>query len=85
MIPLTEAIRRMTSSAATDSASLSGMPKQGYFADVVVFDPATRSPRRRPTRSRISTRSAWRTFRQWRQVLKDVEHRPLARSRAAGA
>lgn len=42
LIPLTEAIRRMTSLPASNlSLDRRGWIKEGYFADVVVFDPAT--------------------------------------------
>ena len=42
LVPLAEAIRRLTSlPAATLSLTARGTLKPGYFADIVVFDPAT--------------------------------------------
>jgi N-acyl-D-amino-acid deacylase len=42
LIPLTEAIRRLTSLPATNlHLDRRGLLKPGYFADVVVFDPST--------------------------------------------
>jgi N-acyl-D-amino-acid deacylase len=42
IIPLAEAIRKLTSMPATNlKIQRRGLLKEGYFADIVIFDPAT--------------------------------------------
>jgi N-acyl-D-amino-acid deacylase len=42
LLPLTEAVRKLTSLPATNlGLDRRGLLKEGYFADVVVFDPQT--------------------------------------------
>jgi N-acyl-D-amino-acid deacylase len=61
VIPLEDAVRKMTSAVATRLAIPDrGLLKQGFFADIVVFDPAT-----------IADRA---TFEQPHQLSVGVEH-----------
>jgi N-acyl-D-amino-acid deacylase len=75
VIPLEEAIRRLTSLPATNlELDRRGFLKEGYFADVVVFDPETIADRatfEQPHQFAIGVKHV---FVNGAQVLKDSEH-----------
>ncbi|HET9531551.1 MAG TPA: D-aminoacylase [Blastocatellia bacterium] len=75
VIPLAEAIRRLTGLPATNlELEGRGFLKKGYFADVVVFDPATIADRatfEKPHQYAVGIRHV---FVNGVQVLKDGEH-----------
>ncbi len=75
VIPLEEAIRKLTSfPAATLRVSDRGRLEPNYFADVVVFDPATiadRATYEKPHQYSVGVRHV---FVNGVQVLKDGEH-----------
>jgi N-acyl-D-amino-acid deacylase len=75
VIPLKEAIRRLSGLPATNlGLDHRGFLKEGMFADVVVFDPATISDRatyEKPHQYAVGTKHV---FVNGVQVLKDGEH-----------
>ena len=75
VIPMEEAIRKLTSlPASTLRIKERGKLEQGFFADVVVFDPKTiadRSTYEQPHQYAIGVRHVWVNGGQ---VLKDGEH-----------
>jgi N-acyl-D-amino-acid deacylase len=75
VISLTEAIRRLSGLPAANLGLASrGLLKEGYFADVVVFDPNTISDRatfEKPHQYSVGVRHV---FVNGVQVLKDGEH-----------
>ncbi|MCU1382932.1 MAG: aminoacylase [Acidobacteria bacterium] len=75
VIPMAEAIRKLTSlPAATLRIKERGRLAQGYFADVVVFDPKTiadTSTYEKPHQYAVGVRQVWVNGGQ---VLKDGEH-----------
>ena len=75
MIPLKEAIRRLSGLPATNlGLDHRGFIKEGMFADVVVFDPATISDRatfQKPHQYAVDVKHV---FVNGVQVLKDGEH-----------
>ena len=75
VIPMEEAIRKLTSlPAATLRIKERGRLEQGYFADVVVFDPKTiadRSTYEKPHQYAAGVKHVWVNGGQ---VLKDGEH-----------
>ena len=83
LFPLEQAVYRLTTLPATNL----GLPdrgalKPGYYADVVVFDPATvadRSTFEQPHRYSVGERDV---FVNGTQVLKDGEHSGATPGRA---
>jgi N-acyl-D-amino-acid deacylase len=75
LIPLEEAIRRLTSLPA-ENLSLDGRGRlaEGYYADVVVFDPATIRDRATFERPHQYATGVAHVFVNGVQVLKDGEH-----------
>ena len=75
VIPLEEAVRRLSGLPATNlELDRRGFLKEGMFADVVVFDPATIADRatfERPHQYAVGMRHV---FVNGTQVLKDGEH-----------
>jgi N-acyl-D-amino-acid deacylase len=75
VIPLEEAVRRLSGLPATNlELDRRGFLKEGMFADVVVFDPATIADRatfERPHQYAVGMRHV---FVNGAQVLKDGEH-----------
>src|ERR1051326_500499 len=75
VISLTEAIRRLTSLPATNlGLDHRGLLKEGMFADVVVFDPATIADRatfEKPHQYSVGMKNV---FVNGTQVIKDGEH-----------
>lgn len=75
LIPLEQAVYRLTTLPATNLGITDrGALKPGYYADVVVFDPATiadRSTFEAPHRYSVGVRDV---FVNGKQVLKDGEH-----------
>ena len=75
VIPMTEAIRRLSALPATNlGLDHRGFIKEGMFADVVVFDPATISDRatfQKPHQYAVDVKHV---FVNGVQVLKDGEH-----------
>jgi N-acyl-D-amino-acid deacylase len=75
LIPLHEAVRRLSGLPATNLAlDRRGFVKEGMFADVVVFDPATiddRATFEKPHQYAVGMRQV---FVNGTQVLKDGEH-----------
>ncbi len=75
IISLTEAIRRMTSLPATNLRIRNrGMIREGYFADVVVFDPKTIQDHATFERPHQYSSGMRHVFVNGVQVLKDGEH-----------
>jgi N-acyl-D-amino-acid deacylase len=75
VISLSEAIRRMTSYAAADlGISERGSLKSGYFADIVVFDPATVAAKATYENPHQYAVGVAHVFINGVQVLKDGEH-----------
>jgi N-acyl-D-amino-acid deacylase len=83
VIPMKEAIRRLSGLPATNlGLDHRGFLKEGMFADVVVFDPATiadRATYERPHQYAVGMR---RVFVNGVQVLKDGEHTGATPGRA---
>jgi N-acyl-D-amino-acid deacylase len=75
LLPLTEAIRKLTSLPATNlGLDRRGLLRAGYFADVVVFDPQTvadRATYQKPHQYAVGVRHV---FVNGVQVLKEGEH-----------
>jgi N-acyl-D-amino-acid deacylase len=75
VIPLEEAVRRLSGLPATNlGLDRRGFLKEGYFADVVVFDPATISDRatyEEPQQYAVGVRQV---FVNGVQVIRDGEH-----------
>ncbi len=75
VLPLEEAIRRLSNLPATNLGLAGrGLLKEGYFADVVVFDPRTiadRATYQKPQQYAVGMRHV---FVNGAQVLKDGEH-----------
>jgi N-acyl-D-amino-acid deacylase len=78
VIPMAEAIRKLTSlPASTLRITERGRLENGYFADIVVFDPKTiadRSTYEKPHQYAVGVRDVWVNGGQ---VLKDGEHTGL--------
>jgi len=75
VIPLSEAIRRLTSlPAETIRAERRGRLKEGYFADVVVFDPAAIQDHATYEHPHRYATGMIHVFVNGVQVLKDGEH-----------
>ena len=75
LIPLEEAIRRLTSLPATNlKIQQRGLLKPGYFADVVVFDPAKIQDRATFEKPHQYSTGMVHVFVNGTQVLKDGEH-----------
>lgn len=83
VIPLEEAIRRLTSLPATNHKLPGrGLLKPGYFADVVIFDPATIADRatfEKPFQYAVGVQHVWVNGQQ---VLRDGEHTGATPGRA---
>jgi N-acyl-D-amino-acid deacylase len=75
LVPLEEAVRKLTSLPATNlGLDQRGLLREGYFADVVVFDPkmiADRATYEKPHQYAVGVRHV---FVNGVQVLKDGEH-----------
>jgi N-acyl-D-amino-acid deacylase len=75
LVPLQEAIRRLTSHPAEILALVQrGALVEGYFADVVVFDPATIRDHATFEEPRRYATGVLHVFVNGRQVLRDGEH-----------
>ena len=75
IIPLEEAIRKLTSLPATNmKVKKRGLLKPGYFADVVVFDPNTIIDHATYTKPHQYSTGVSDVFVNGKQVLKDGEH-----------
>ena len=75
VIPLEEAIRRLTSRPATNlKIQQRGGLAPGYFADVVVFDPATIQDHATFEEPHQYSTGVRHVFVNGTQVLKDGEH-----------
>ena len=75
LIPLEEAIRRLTSLPATNlKIPQRGFLKAGYYADVVVFDPATVQDHATYEKPHQYATGVVHVFVNGVQVLKDGEH-----------
>lgn len=75
VIPLEEAIRRLTSLPATNlELDHRGFLKEGYFADAVVFDPKTIADRATFEQPHQFATGVKHVFVNGAQVLKDGEH-----------
>ena len=75
VIPLEEAIRRLTSFPATNlKIKQRGRLAPGYFADVVVFDPATIQDHATFEKPHQYSTGVRHVFVNGTQVLKDGEH-----------
>ena len=74
-ISLQEAIRRMTSLPATNlKIQRRGLLKEGHFADVVIFDPATIQDHATFEQPHQYATGVEHVFVNGTQVLKDGEH-----------
>lgn len=75
LIPLEEAVRRLTSLPATNLGIANrGALKDGYFADVVIFDPGTTAAHSTYDNPRQYATGVQHVFVNGTQVLKDGEH-----------
>jgi N-acyl-D-amino-acid deacylase len=75
VVPLTEAIRRLTSLPASNlRISRRGLLKPGYFADVVVFDPLTIQDHATFDKPHQYSTGVVQVFVNGVQVLRDGEH-----------
>jgi N-acyl-D-amino-acid deacylase len=75
LVSLTEAIRRLTSLPATNlGLDRRGLLREGYFADVVVFDPRTIADRATYDKPHQYDAGVQHVFVNGVQVLKDGEH-----------
>jgi N-acyl-D-amino-acid deacylase len=83
LLPLEEAIRKLTSLPATNMGlDRRGLLREGYFADVVVFDPKTiidRATYEKPHQYAVGVRHV---FVNGTQVLRDGEHTGAKAGRA---
>jgi N-acyl-D-amino-acid deacylase len=75
VVPLEEAVRRLTSLPANNlSLDHRGLLKEGYFADVVVFNPATIQDHATFEKPHQYSTGVEDVFVNGKQVLKDAEH-----------
>jgi len=75
LIPLEEAVRRLTSLPATNLGIANrGALKDGYFADVVIFDPVTIAAHSTYDNPRQYATGVRHVFVNGTQVLEDGEH-----------
>src|SRR5688572_7069257 len=75
LIPLEEAVRRLTSLPATNLGIADrGALKEGYFADVVIFDPNTIAAHATYDDPRQYATGVQHVFVNGIQILKDGEH-----------
>ena len=75
VIPLEEAVRRLTSLPATNlKIQRRGFLRGGYFADVVVFDPETIADHATYEKPQVYATGMSHVFVNGVQVLKDGEH-----------
>ncbi|MGZ8710334.1 MAG: N-acyl-D-amino-acid deacylase family protein, partial [Thermoanaerobaculia bacterium] len=75
LIPLEEAVRRLTSLPATSLGIASrGALQEGFFADVVVFDPATIAAHATYDNPRLYATGVQHVFVNGTQILRDGEH-----------
>jgi N-acyl-D-amino-acid deacylase len=75
VIALTEAIRRLTSLPAGNLGLMQrGLLRQGYFADVVIFDPAKVTDRATFERPHQYAEGMVHVFVNGRQVIRDGRH-----------
>jgi len=75
VVPLEEAVRRLTSLPAQNlSLDHRGLLKEGYYADVVVFDPATIQDHATFEKPHQYSTGVSHVFVNGVQVLKDGEH-----------
>ena len=75
VIPLTEAIRKLTSLPATNlGIKERGRLAAGYFADVVVFDPAKIQDHATFEKPQQLSTGMWHVFVNGVQVLKEGKH-----------
>jgi len=75
VIPLTEAIRRLTSLPAGNLGLMQrGLLRQGYFADVVIFDPEKVTDRATFERPHQYAEGMVHVFVNGRQVIRDGRH-----------
>jgi N-acyl-D-amino-acid deacylase len=75
VIPLEEAIRKLTSLPAENlGISKRGRLEEGYFADVVVFDPATIAAKSTYAKPRQYATGMVHVFVNGTQILRDGEH-----------
>ncbi|HJQ39535.1 MAG TPA: D-aminoacylase [Thermoanaerobaculia bacterium] len=91
LIPLEDAVRRLTTLPATNlGIAERGSLQPGYFADVVVFDPATIRANATFENPRQYATGVVHVFVNGRQILRDGEHtgakpgRVVLRARNAG-
>jgi N-acyl-D-amino-acid deacylase len=83
VIPLGEAIRRLSALPATNlGLDHRGFLKEGMFADVVVFDPATITDRATFEQPQQYAVGMKHVFVNGVQVLKDGEHTGATSGRA---
>jgi N-acyl-D-amino-acid deacylase len=83
LIPLEEAVRKLTSLPATNlGLDRRGLLKAGYYADVVVFDPATIADRATYEKPHQCSVGVKHVFVNGTQVLKDGEHTDAKPGRA---
>ena len=84
LLPLEAAIRKLTSLPATNlGLDHRGLLKEGYFADVVVFDPATIADRATYEKPHQYAVGMKHVFVNGVQVLKDGEHTGATPGRAS--
>jgi N-acyl-D-amino-acid deacylase len=75
ILPLAEGVRRLTSLPAENlGLAERGLLRPGYFADVVVFDPATMAARATYEKPMQYSTGVVHVFVNGSQVLKDGEH-----------
>jgi N-acyl-D-amino-acid deacylase len=75
LIPLEEAVRRLTSLPATNlGIAERGLLRAGYLADVVVFDPATIAAHSTYDNPRQYATGVRHVFVNGTQILRDGEH-----------
>jgi N-acyl-D-amino-acid deacylase len=75
LVPLTEAIRKLTSLPATNlGLDRRGLLREGYFGDVVVFDPSTIADKATYAKPHQYAVGVKHVFVNGVQVLKDGEH-----------
>jgi N-acyl-D-amino-acid deacylase len=75
LIPLEEAVRRLTSLPTTNLGIANrGALKEGYFADVVIFDPSTIAAHSTYDNPRQYATGVKHVFVNGTQILRDGEH-----------